>query len=200
MTCGNRLTQLAGLCLTIGILASVQAVAEEKPALSPGGKSGSTGGIAIAVVNVQRIIRESAAMQSIQPQKDKLLKGFQKEVKRQKAELNKANQELVSQRAILAPEAYDDKRQELQRKASAAQRSLQARKRVLGQAIGKSIEKIHIVLRQVTIEIAEERNISLVLTKPAVFILAKRHNVTDLALERLNKRLPSVNITVTEKK
>ncbi len=192
MTHRHSATTPFGLVLLICLLAALPVMAQEK---SPP-KAGS----AFAVIDVQRIIRESMATKSMRPQLKKLQSSYAKEFKRQEQELRKANRDLIGQRVILSPEAYAERRRELQKRASAVQRSVQVKKRIIDQAIGKTMGKVNRELHRITIEIANERSIKLVFVKSAIFLNTKRHDITAEALQRLNKRLPSVNVTMQEKK
>lgn len=195
MTHRHSATTPFGLVLLICLLAALQAlpvVAQEK--------SPAKDVLAFAVIDVQRIIRESLATKSMRPQLKKLQSSYAEEFKRQEQELRKANRDLIGQRVILSPEAYAERRRELQKRASAVQRSVQEKRRIIDRAIGKTMGKVNRELHRITIEIANERSIKLVFVKSAVFLNTKRHDITAEALQRLNKRLPSVNVTMQEKK
>lgn len=183
---------LFGLVLLVCFLAVRPAAAQQQPPTS--------GNLAIAVIDIQYIIRESLATKSMRPQLAKMKVAFESEMKRQEVELRKANKELIGQRPILSPDAYTQRRKELQKKASAAQRSVQSRKRTIDKAIGRTMSEVHRVLREITIEIAKEKSISLVFSKSALFLSENRHDITIEALKRLNKKLPSVDVTQREKK
>jgi Skp family chaperone for outer membrane proteins len=154
----------------------------------------------LAVIDVQRVIRESLSTKSIGPQLKKIKRTYTDEVERQEKELRAADRKLAGQRAILSPDAYAEKRKEFQRKAGGAQRTLQARKRIIDQAIGKSMRKIHRAISEVTTEIAKERSIGLVLPRASVFYREKGYDITAEVLKRLNKRLPTVSVALPEKK
>ncbi|MFQ5760739.1 MAG: OmpH family outer membrane protein [Acidiferrobacterales bacterium] len=192
MTHRRSIATLFGPVMLICVLAAMPVTAQEK--------SPPTAVLAVAVIDVQRIIRESLATKSMRPQLRKLQDAYEKEFKRQEQELRKANRDLIGQRVILSPEAYTERRGELQKRASAVQRSVQEKKRIIDQAIARTMGMVNRELHRITIEIANERSISLVFVKSAVFLNAKRHNITAEALQRLNKRLPSVDVIAMPKK
>lgn len=192
MTHRHSAATLFGLVLLVCVLAAMPVTAQEK--------SRPTSMLAVAVIDVQRIIRESLATKSMRPQLKKLQSSYEKEFKRQEQELRKANRDLIGQRVILSPEAYAERRRELQKKATAVQRSVQEKKRIIDQAIGRTMGKLNRELYRITKEIAKEQSIGLVFVKSAVFLSTKPHDITAQALQRLNKRLPSVNVTVPDKK
>lgn len=154
----------------------------------------------IAVMDVQGIIRDSAAAKSVRPQARKLRSEFQKDVRRQQDELRKAEQALAQQRAILSPEAFAKKRRDFDTRARQAQRDVQARKRVLDSAFGAAMEEVRRTLIIVAQELAKEQKVNIVLPKSVVFLSIKSLDLSKQALQRLNKRLPSVKVVLKEKK
>ncbi len=154
----------------------------------------------IAVLDIQRILRESLAAKSVRPQADKIRGKYQKEVRNQESQLRKAEQDLARQRAILSPEAYAQKRRKFEERARTAQRSVQGRKRQLDKAFGGAMEKVRGALVKIAAKIASERKINLVLPKSVVLLSLKSLDITDQTLARLNKQLPSVKVTVARPK
>jgi len=152
-----------------------------------------------AVIDVQRVIREAKATQSIRPQIEKLKSGYEKDFEKQEQELRAANQDLAQQRAILSPEAYAERRRDFQQRATAAQREVQETKRRLDHALGTAMSKVHGMLRQVTAEIAKERSLTAIFPRSAVILVERRYDITDEVLKRLDERLPSVAVSVPDK-
>jgi len=161
-------------------------------------------GFSVAVIDVQRVLRKSAATKSILPQLEKIKRNYEMEIRQQEKELRAANQDLVRQRAILTPEAYNQRRKKFERRAGAAQRSLQNTKRTLDRAVGQARNKVHRALTMIAQEIATERSVNLVLPRSAILVMEKKLNITSEVIKRLDKRLPSVAIalpkTLPEKK
>ena len=110
--------------------------------------------------------------------------------------LRAAEQELGRQRSNLAPEAFEQKRREFEQQVADVQRSVQNRKRVLDQAFNESMKKLHETMLEVVAEVAGEQKASLVLAKQQVVIAEKSLDLTGSVLDRLNKKLPSVAVTV----
>ena len=180
----RRLLIAAGLGLAIAAVQPGGAAAQQLPAT------------AVAVVDVQQIMQVSAAAQSIQKQLDAQRQTYQKEISKQEENLRAAEQELGRQRSNLAPEAFEQKRREFEQQVADVQRSVQNRKRVLDQAFNESMKKLHETMLEVVAEVAGEQKASLVLAKQQVVIAEKSLDLTGSVLDRLNKKLPSVAVTV----
>ena len=74
----------------------------------------------------------------------------------------------------------------------------QKRSRNLNQVLDKSfrrtINKIQIVLLDELRKLTQELNINMILPRSQIVIAVDDFEITDLALQRLNKRLPSIDL------
>ena len=149
---------------------------------------------AIGIIDVQRILRQSAAYKSIRPQMQKLKKDFKEKFRTAEGKLRTANKDLQQDRAILSPEAFAQRQREFRKSVNTLQRSMQGVNRLLEQALSNGVGKIQIQSRDITKEIAEEMNLDLVLSNAAVTFAKQQLDLTDEVLSRLNKRIPSIKI------
>ncbi|HCH57203.1 MAG TPA: hypothetical protein DEV64_08945 [Rhodospirillaceae bacterium] len=150
--------------------------------------------LGIGIVDVQKVLRDSKASKSIRPTIDNMRKEFQKQVSEQEQSLRQAEQELSRQRAILAPEAFAQKRRIFSEQARDAQKSVQRRRRDLDRAFNETKNEILKSLIIVAQEVATEKKLNILIEKRFVFISAKKLDVTDEIRKRLDKRLPKVAI------
>ncbi|MFT5488202.1 MAG: outer membrane protein [Paracoccaceae bacterium] len=171
---------LAGL-LTLGAFVS-SAAAQEIPTPK------------IGVVDVQKVLRDSKAAKSIRPEFEKMRKAFQKQVSAQEQRLRQVEQELTRQRAILAPEAFSQKRRAFSEEARKAQSSVQEQRRALDRAFKDTKNEILKNLVVVAQQVAEAKKLNMLLEKRFVFLSAKTMDVTKDVIARLDKRLPKLAV------
>jgi Skp family chaperone for outer membrane proteins len=150
----------------------------------------------VAVVDVQFILQEAAASKSIQKQLEAQRETYQNEISKQEDRLRAVEQELNHQRAELSPDDFGQKRREFEQQVVEVQRTVQARKRVLDQAFNESMTKVRDAVLQTVTEVAGEQKATLVLAKQQVVLAEKSLDLTTAVLERVNKKLPSVPVTV----
>jgi len=148
----------------------------------------------IAVIDMQRIMQESKAVQSIQQQINQQRSQYQSELSEKEKELREADEALARQRTILSSEAFKKKRQELEQRIGQLQRDIRTRKKELDQNYGEAMEKVQNRLIQIVQEIASDRNVDLVLNKATLVLVRPQMEITDIALKRLNRQLSSVNV------
>ena len=150
----------------------------------------------IGIVDVQRVLRDAKASKSVRPEVNRLRAEFQKTVKTQEQRLRKAERELARQRAILAPEAFALKRRAFSEDARKAQENVQTRRRELDRAVNNTNNEILKKLIVVAKEVAEAKKLNILLEKRFVFISVRSLDLTKEIIERLDKKLPVVQIRV----
>lgn len=148
----------------------------------------------IAVVDVQGIMRAAKAAKAVHDQIEERRGAYQDEVTAEEKRLRLAEQDLAQQRAVLAPDAYQQKVRDFQSQVSEVQRQVQMRKRELDESFAKAMNEVRKSLVSVVAEIAEQRGIKLVLFKSQIVIAEKALDVSDETLQRLNERLPTVKV------
>jgi Skp family chaperone for outer membrane proteins len=151
-------------------------------------------GIRIAVIDMQKIMSDSKAVQSIQRQIDRQREQYQSDLQRREQELRKANQTLARERGVLSEDAFRKKRRRLEEQVTELQREIQRSKRQLDRNYSQAMRQVQNRLVQIVRELASQQNIDMVLGKATVVIVRPRLDLTDRALERLNRELSSVDV------
>jgi Skp family chaperone for outer membrane proteins len=183
------------------VLAMLAMLAQPLPAAAQAKKSGQGGSLErVGVVDVQKILREASATRAIRPQLDKLKNSYQAQFKKEEDELRAADQDLERQRAILSPEAFNDKRVEFQKRANGLQRKVQQARQLLDESLGQAMGVVQDQLRAVLVQVRDEHKLQLILFRSAVIAMEPRFDITEEVLKRLNQKLPSVTVKVPKRK
>lgn len=175
---------IAGVC----VLSAPLGAQESKPVAQ-----------SIAVIDWQLILRDALAMKAARDQIEQQRKNFQAEITAEENKLRQAGQDLEKQRAVLSSEAYAQKQREMQRRVSEVQTRVQNRRRQLDQAFTGAANKFQETFVAVVNDMAKESGYSLVVLKAAVIYSVPTMDVTAKALDRLNKKLPTLQVTVPPK-
>jgi Skp family chaperone for outer membrane proteins len=182
------------LTITPVAFAQTQAAA---PAAAPVGAGPALVPPTIAVVDMQRVVVESAAGKSIQAQLDTERRKIRDQVTRMEDELKTAQNQYIRTRSVMAPDAAKEQEQSLQRKQADAQRILQERQEAFQRGSGDAINVVEDNMRAIVQQIAAERRIGMVINKQAVISIAdKNMDITDDVVQRLNTKLPTVTVTI----
>jgi len=150
----------------------------------------------IAVLDVERILQQSAASKSMRPQIEKIRTDYRNDVKEQEGALMKAEKDLAQQRSVVSAEVFAQKRREFEDRARQAQNDVQDRKRIIDEALGKAIEKIRGSTEEIARDLASERKIDIILPRGAVFLAVQNLDVTNEIMKRLDAKLPTVTIAM----
>ena len=182
---------ISGLTLTLGLgvmlPASVQAQAT------------ATG---IAVVDTQRVERNSKAWGTLQAQINTRREGFQTEMRAIEKEIEQARSALEQRRSVVTPEAFQKEVQAFQVKLQEARQTFAERQRELQGAYETARQDIRKVIGEVLLELAKERSFGLILNQGTsdltVMFADGSILITDEVLKRLDQRLASVKLPATK--
>lgn len=152
----------------------------------------------IAVVDYQRLLRDSSAAIDIRAQVERRRKVYLEQITAREQELRVANDELTRQRTILSPEAFALKRREFEERVAEAQKFAQTRKRELDQAYDYGIRRVREAVAEIIAELAKERGFNLVFTRKQILYVEPALNISDEIILRLNERFPKVAVPLSE--
>ncbi|MGB8276049.1 MAG: OmpH family outer membrane protein [Alphaproteobacteria bacterium] len=148
-----------------------------------------------AVIDIQKILRESTAAQSVRSQLDERRGKLRDEFAKLEDELRGAEQELARQRSVLSADAFEEKRQSYEKRVADAQRRADISRRQLDDAFQTALKEIQTAMLEVAEGVATQMNLDLVLPRSQVIFVNKDLDITDQILKGLNAKLPSVKLT-----
>ncbi|NKB57044.1 MAG: hypothetical protein GKS00_11990 [Alphaproteobacteria bacterium] len=152
----------------------------------------------VAVIDFKRAVEESSAGRSIFRQINERHERIQKEIVKNTAELEKTNQELERQRALLAPDVFKQKYREFQYKVQQYRTSVQTEQRRLDTMLGQGILKVEAKLTEILRNIAHDLGANIVIDagpgRGSILFSDSKLLVTDEAKARLDKVLPDVKV------
>ncbi len=150
----------------------------------------------IAVVDVQMILQQSAASQSIRAAIAVQRETYAREIAEQETQLRDAEQALALDRATLGEQAFIERRREFERRITDVQRAAQRRKQALDQAFNRAMTTVRQTLLETVAAVAQDSGANVVLSKQQVIIIEKTLDITSVVLERLNRALPEVAVEI----
>jgi len=148
----------------------------------------------IGVIDIQFVLRQSAAVQSLSQEIEAQREAVQEEISNREQALREADFDLAQRRAQLSAEDYAAEREKLEREGIALQREAQEQRRALDQLFSRGMSRVQEILIEVSRNIAREHSLDLVLAKTTVIIVRPEYDFTEQALQQLNDRLPDVDL------
>ena len=154
----------------------------------------------IGVIEMSVIERKARAWADLRAkykdEKDRVLK----ELNATQSRLEEEGRALKQQQAILAPDAFESKRAEFERKLREEnQREIQ-RRQVLDKALLDARKQIFEEIRNIVLKIAEEKGLNLILdqsnTDPTIVLAGAEIKITQMVIDRLDQKIQTVTFTV----
>lgn len=152
----------------------------------------------IAVVDTQRIMKESLAAQDAKRQLEALTDKYHKDVTKQEDELGKKEKELGTQKNVLSADAFEQKRKEFKDQYVAAQHKVQNDREKLDKSLVDANTKIQNAVKDIINTIAKQQGIDVVMPLNNTFYTNPSFDITDDVKKQLDVKLPKVTITIAE--
>jgi len=149
------------------------------------------------VVDLNRVVRESAALKAAQPTLDSKRNSVESKLKTYQTQLE-ADAKALQQQAesgIAAPDVLQAKQRELQQKAQRAEQDVAQLRNDYARTENFVVDQILDGSRPVINQIIQERGATLVLNREAVVFANSSIDITGDVISRMQKSLPTVSTT-----
>jgi len=191
----NRLVRLAA---GLGFIATLSSTAAS--AAPPQGQAATQGAPApkILVIDQGAILRASKVGQDIVRQVKQYDQAMQSDLKGQSDSLRTEYQALQQQVAILAPNVKQQKIAAFEAKQQAFQKKVEDRQGKIQGGVLKARQQIEQALGPILQGIMAERGANLLLDRGSVVFSTVDVDITRVAIQRLDQKMPTVKVTLTD--
>lgn len=152
------------------------------------------GANAIAIVNIQQVMRDSTAAQSVREQLENKQKAFQTEISKKEESLQKEDQELGKKRSVLSKQAFDEKAAAFRKKATDVQKEVQTKKATLDGAFEHALNDIQKVVTEVITDLAKEKGFAVAVPTSQILYGDTKLDISQEVLKRLNQKMPKLDV------
>lgn len=163
------------------------------PAASHAQQAGA-GAPIVAVVDVQKVLSEAEASKQAKQAIDSRRATYERDLEKQKQQLQAGQEQLKKQRAVLAPDALEQKRRELEQRFNDVRRQTEERRALLQEAMNDAMNQLRKEMGVAIAEVMKAKGVELTLPRSAVLVFDNRLDVTAEVLAELNKRLPKISL------
>lgn len=191
---------IAGVSVSLGLLgASTSAFAQKAPAPAAAPAAHAPHplpprGTQMVFIDQQEIQNEATAFRVLASEQAKMANVLQAEINKKEKDLRVADDELNKQRTVLSPDAYNQKRRDLDNRFQEAQHSVQNRKRDIDQSVGDAYNKVMQQVLQIVGDIVRENDYKVVFERKFLVAAETSLDISGEVVARLNKRMPTVAI------
>ncbi len=158
--------------------------------------NGARAEVKIGVVHFQMVMHESSAGKAIQQAIQANEEAFKKDMTGRREKLQQAEQELVRQQGSLSAEAFAKKREDFLHKAGDFDRDVQAHRKALEQGVDEASRAIQAATVEIVNGLAHDNEIALVLDRAQVIFVESSLDLTRQVLDKLNSKLPTVQVKI----
>ncbi|MGH6876081.1 MAG: OmpH family outer membrane protein [Rhizomicrobium sp.] len=148
----------------------------------------------IVVVDRQAILRFSKVGQDIVRQVNALTQSAETQFRAEKEGLQKEEQSLAQQSAILAPDIRAQKQKAFEAKVAAFQKKVQSRQSMIQGGVMNARRQVESALGPILQGIMSQRGANLLLDRQDVVLAMVDIDVTKLTIQRLDQKLPAVKV------
>ena len=150
----------------------------------------------VGVVDLNYILSESDAAVDAAKKIENIAQQIEDEIKNSDQSLIDEQNELIESQQIMAPAAFDEKRKEYENKVQNYNVTRQEKLTSIDRIVAESRNKVLNALKPILEEISNENGITILLEKNSVLLNAENMDITEAALKILNKKLPSIEVSI----
>ena len=150
--------------------------------------------VSLAVVDFRGVLAKSEAARNIRSAVDEKRQELRKYFLEVENSLRDEQKDLSKKRSIMTAEAFEQRARNLKEKAQSAQKLAQTSNQKLKKSFDQAMDKVQKELLRIVAEVAEESGVGVVLFRSAIVIAVKKLDISKEVLQRLNKKLPEVEV------
>lgn len=152
----------------------------------------------IIVIDRAFILQRSSAGRDMMSQTQKLNSDAETQFRTEQQQLQTEATQLQQQLAILAPDVRDQKEKEFTAKETSLQQRVQQRQAEIQGGIGKAARQVETALEPILQALMKERGANMLLDRSAVILASADVDVTAVAIQRLDQKLPHVKVDLVK--
>ena len=148
----------------------------------------------IGVIDLNYILSEANAAKDAAEQIEVIAKDIEEEIKKEDQLLIDEQNELIESQQIMAPAAFDEKRKEYEKKVQNYNVARQEKLMSIDRVVSDSRNIVLDALKPILENISNDQGITILLEKNSVLLNAENMDITNEALNILNKDLPNFEV------
>jgi len=152
----------------------------------------------IGIIDINKVLTESKAAIDATKQIEKIQKKSEQDSKNEDELIIKEREKLIEQQSVMAPEAFEVKVADFEKKVQAYQIERQEILRKLDKMVQVARAKILDEVKPIINDYANELGITVILEKNNVILSADDMDMTDEVIKILNKNLPKIKVELED--
>ena len=150
----------------------------------------------IAIVDLNMILTDSKAAKNATEQFEAIQKSTEDEIVASDKEMLDERNRLIEQQSVIAPEAFELKAKDFEKKLQNYNTEKQAKLRKLEGVLQKARNDILENVKPILEELSQELGVTVILEKNSVLLSANNMDITNDIVKKLNKKLPKIKVSL----
>lgn len=150
----------------------------------------------IVILDLGKVLSKSTAMADADKQLRQMDTDIRSEGVAREKKLREEQDEINRQRVILPPETFNKKLKEFGKKASGYKNEMQAKLKQLAFTRSAAINKIEKAMEPIVSKVAKSLNATMILEKKRILFAGKELDISEQVVTELNKKIPSIQLTL----
>lgn len=148
----------------------------------------------IAILDIEKIVKESKAMRDIQRKVNKKQDDYQKLVTKKQEDLEKEQTRIESKKTVLSESALQKEIKTFEEKVDELKTFVDRRQNSLKKASIDGMSTVNDEIKEIISDLAEERNIDLIVPAAQALYYKDSLDISEEVLRRLDKKITKVKI------
>lgn len=148
----------------------------------------------IAVLDVEKIVKDSTAMRDIQKKVSKKQEEYQKEVDKRQKELESEKVKLDGKKNVLSADAFEKEAKKFEDKFDVLKDTVDKKQNSLKKASIEGMSKVNDEIKEIIAAISKEKNFDLIVPAGQVLFYKDGLDISNEVLAKLNKKITKVDV------
>ncbi len=149
----------------------------------------------IGVIDLNKILSDADAAITAAEEIEEIAIEIENEIKLSDEEMIKEQNLLIESQSIMAPEAFESRRNEYEIKVQKYNNERQRKLMKIDELIAVSRNDILNAIKPILEEISNEKGITIILEKTSIMLNAEKMDITNEVLKKLNRSLPNIKVS-----
>ena len=152
----------------------------------------------IAVVNIDKVLRDAKATELVRALLDEKREEFQNDFATRETSLLQIEKDLQSKRTILSEEAYRAEVAQFQNEVASIQKEIQFKRQAIDKAFQEAQDEIRALAAEIVTEIAGSQKLDVVVNKSSALVFRQDLDITEAVITELNERTKNARLEIQE--
>ncbi len=152
----------------------------------------------IAVVNINKVLRDAKATERVRALLDNKREEFQNDFATREASLLQIEKDLQSKRSLLSEEAYRAEVAQFQNEVASIQKEIQFKRQAIDKAFQEAQDEIRALAAEIVAEIAGSQKLDVVINKSSALVFRQDLDITEAVIIQLNERTKNARLEIQE--